>query len=88
MNVKLINENNSFIIAVSKLHGLLFSNTFFVFGLLCCRYICDIYLNMLDFNEAYASSERYLLIKLPHADLHIYNRRQILLFYMKWFNCG
>ena len=49
-NVKLINEKKSLIIAVSKRHGLRHSITFFVFSLLCCKYICDIYLSMLDFN--------------------------------------
>ena len=36
----------------------------------------------------YASSTTYLLTKLPHASLYIYNERQIDLFHMKWFNCG
>ena len=31
-------------------HELPHSVTFFVFGLLCCKYICDIYLSMLGFN--------------------------------------
>ena len=42
-NVKFIDEKNSFIIAVSKSHGLLHSFTFFVFRLL--------YLSILDFND-------------------------------------
>ena len=50
-NVKLINEKNSLIIAVSKEHGLRLSITFFVFTLRCCKYMCDIYLSMLDFNS-------------------------------------
>ena len=49
-NAKLINEKISLIIAVSKWHGLPHSITFFVFGSLCCKYICDNYLSMLDFN--------------------------------------
>ena len=49
-NVKLINEKTFLIIAVSKRHGLAHSATFFVFSLLCCKYICDIYLSMQDFN--------------------------------------
>ena len=24
---------------------------FFVFSLFCCKYICDIYLSMMDFND-------------------------------------
>ena len=50
-NVKLINEKNSLIIAVSKEHGLRHSITFFVFTLRCGKYMCDIYLSMLDFNS-------------------------------------
>ena len=49
-NVKLINEKKSLNITVSKWHGLRLSITLFVFSLLCCKYICDIYLSMLDFN--------------------------------------
>ena len=49
-NVKLINKKNSLIIAFSKWHGLVHSITFFVFNLLCFKYICNIYLCMLDFN--------------------------------------
>ena len=49
MNVKLTNENYSLIIAASKLHELRHSVTFFVFSLLCCEYVCDIYLHMMDF---------------------------------------
>ena len=47
---KLIDKKISLIIATSKLTGLPQSITFFVFSLLCCKYICDIYLSMLDFN--------------------------------------
>ena len=49
-NVKLINEKTYLIIAVSELHGLPHSVMFFVFSLLCCKYICDIHLSMQDFN--------------------------------------
>ena len=48
--MKLINEKSSLIIAVSKRHGLRHYFTFFVFSLICCQYICDIYLSMLDFS--------------------------------------
>ena len=51
MNLKLINETNSLIIAISKWHGLCHSITFFVFSVLCYKYICDIYLSILDFND-------------------------------------
>ena len=43
-------KKKSLIIAVSKWHGLRHSIMFFVFSLLCCKYIYDIYLSMLDFN--------------------------------------
>ena len=49
-NVKLTNKKTYLIIAVSKLHGLPHSVMFLVFSLLCCEYICDIYLSMQDFN--------------------------------------
>ena len=54
---------------------------FFEFSLLCCKYICDIYLSMLDF-MAYESSTIYLLTRLPHAGLYNYNGMQIELFHM------
>ena len=51
MKLKLINEKNALNITVLKWHGLRLSATFFlVFSLLCCKYINDIYLSMLDFN--------------------------------------
>ena len=43
--------------------------TFFVFTLLCCKYICDIYLSMLDFNDL-CSSTTYLLTRL-HMQVYI-----------------
>ena len=52
-NMKLINAKISLIISISKWYGLTHSITFFVFSLLCCKYICDIYLSMLDFNSLY-----------------------------------
>ena len=87
MNVKLISENNVLIIAVSKWHGLHYSILFFVFSLLCCKYICDI-IWVCWILMGYAGSTTYLLTKLPHAGLYKYNGRQIELFYIKWFNCG
>ena len=50
MNMKLINEKKYLMTPVSKWHGLRHSITLSVFSLLCCKYICDIYLSMLDFN--------------------------------------
>ena len=49
--VKLKNEKISLIITVSKWDGMTHSIKFFVFSLLCCKYICDIYLGMLVFND-------------------------------------
>ena len=40
-DMKLRNEND--MDSIILLH-------FFVFSLLCCKYLCDIYLSMLDFN--------------------------------------
>ena len=37
---------------------------------------------------AYANLTTYLLTRLPHVGPHNYNRRQIELFHLKWFNCG
>ena len=87
-NVKLINETIFLIIAVSKWHGLPHSITSFVFSLLCCKYICDIYLSMLSFNGSCKFNNIYLLTRLPHASLCNYNGRQIELFHLKRFNCG
>ena len=56
LNEKLINKKNLLIIAVSKWHGLHHSIAFFVFSLLCCKKICDIYLSILDGLMAYATS--------------------------------
>ena len=62
-NVELINEKISLNITVSKSHGLRHSVTFFfVFSLLCCKYIYDIYLSMLLM--AYGSSIAYLFTRL------------------------
>ena len=83
--MKLINESNSLIITVSKRHGLRYSITFFLFRLFCCKYICDIYLSMLNFNGL-CSSATYLLTRLPHRGLYNYNGRQIELFHLKRFN--
>ena len=83
-NMKLINEKTYLIIAVSKWHGLPHSVTVFVFSLLCCKYICDIYLSVQDFNGLWKFSNIFL-IGLPHAGLYNYNGRQINLFYVKWF---
>ena len=83
-NMKLINEKTYLIIAVSKWHGLPHSVTFLVFNLLCCKYICDIYLSVQDFNGLW-NSTTYLLTELPHAGLYNYNGRQIELFNMRWF---
>ena len=79
MKVKLVNEKISLVIAVPKWHGLAHSITLFVFSLICCKYICDM---------AYANLTTYLLTRLPHVGPHNYNRRQIELFHLKWFNCG
>ena len=42
-NMKFVNEKNSLINSFSKWHGLPHSIMFFIFSLLCCKYICDIY---------------------------------------------
>ena len=63
INVKLVNEKKSLIIAVSKWHG---------------KYICEIYLSWFIWIlmvYAYASSTTYLLTRLPHAGLYNYNER-------------
>ena len=64
-----------------------------IVSLLCCEYICDIYLNMLDFNGL-PSSTTYLLTRLqkkvsscepkeelPLGGLYNYDGRQIELFH-------
>ena len=86
-NVKLINEKNCFIIAVSKRHGLPHSIMFFVFSLLCCKYICYIYLSTLEFNGLCKFSNIFIN-KITTAGLYNYNGRQIELFHLKWFNYG
>ena len=50
MNVKLINEKNSLNIQFHSDMDWVFLLRFFVFSLLYCKYTCDIYLTMLDFN--------------------------------------
>ena len=80
-NVKLINEKISLIIAISKSHGLPDSITFFVFSLLCCKYICDICicLSMLDFNGLCKFSSIFIS-KITRAGLYNYNGRQNRIF--------
>ena len=56
---------------------------FFVFSLLCCKYICDIYLSMLDFDGLCKFKTTYFLTRLPHAGLYDYNGRQIKLFHLE-----
>ena len=85
MNLKLINEKNSLIITVSNWHGLRHSIKFFVFSLLCCKYIYNIYLSMLDFNGLCKFNN--IWARLPHAGLYNYNERQKELCHMKLFNC-
>ena len=85
INLKSINEKNSLIITVSNWRGLRHSIKFFVFSLLCCKYIFDIYLTMLDFNGLRKFNN--ILRRLRHASLYNYNERQIELCHMKWFNC-
>ena len=66
---------------------------FFVFSLLCCKYICDIYLSMLDFNSLckFNNIFTYLQDYRRHSvavnqkrndHMQVYNRRQIELFYI------
>ena len=85
MNLKLINEKNSLIITVSNWHGLRHSIKFFVFSLLCCKYVYDIYLSMLNFNGLCKFNN--IRTRLQHASLYNYTERQIELCHMKWFNC-
>ena len=85
MNLKLINEKNSLIITVSNWHGLRHSIKFFVFSLLCCKYIYNIYLSMLDFNGLCKFNN--IWTRLPHASPYNYNEKQIELCHKKWFNC-
>ena len=50
-NVKLINEKNSLNITFQNdMDCIILLRLFFVFSLLCCKYICDISLSNLDFN--------------------------------------
>ena len=78
-NMKLINEKNSLIIA--DWHGPSHSIKFFVFSLLCCQYICNSYLSMLDFNGLCKLSN--ISTRLTHADPYNYNERKIELCHMK-----
>ena len=59
-NLKVVNEKDSSNTTVSKWHGLCHSVTFFVFSLLCCKYIWDIYLSMLDFNGLYKFNNTFI----------------------------
>ena len=59
-NLKVVNEKNFSNTTVSKWHGLCHSVTFFVFSLLCCKYIRDIYLSMLDFNGLYKFNNTFI----------------------------
>ena len=56
--VRLINEKNYLIIAVSKRWTASFYYVF-SFNLLCCQYIYDIYLSMLDFNGLWNFNSNY-----------------------------
>ena len=95
-NVKLINEKSPLNITLSKWNGLHHFITFLVFSLLCCKYICDIYLNMLDLNGLCKFNNMFIYKKefgscdskdeWPHAGLYDYNGRQIKLFQIKCFD--
>ena len=78
-------KKKSWNITVSKWLGLCDSITFFVFSLLCCKYIRNIYLSMLDFNGL-CKFNNIFIYKItkdiqqcepkeewPHAGLYNYN---------------
>ena len=74
-NVKLINQKNYLIIAVSTWHRLTHSITSFVFSLHCRKFICDIYLSMLDFNGLWKFNHIFIN-KITTCRSYNFNGRQ------------
>ena len=76
---------NYLITAISKWHGLPHSIKFFVFSLLCCKYICE-FIWVCWILMAYQSSTTYLLTRLKYAGLYNYNGRQIEIWNSLWID--
>ena len=57
--MKLINEKNSLNISFKTAWTASFYYVFFVFSLLCCKYICGIYLSILGFNGLCSATTGY-----------------------------
>ena len=79
-NVKLINEKKVGTYYSFKMTWTMsFYYVFFVFSLLCCKYVCDIFLSMLEFNGLRKFSKIFIYKKIssscepkeerPHAGL-------------------